>query len=43
MANDNNAITAIEFASREGMEEEYSEYSFDTATDELAYLTALES
>jgi hypothetical protein len=43
MANDNNGLTAVEFASMEGMEETYSEYSFNTATDELAYLTALES
>ncbi len=43
MANDNNGITAIEFASREGMEETYSEYVFTPVTDALAYLTALES
>lgn len=28
MANDNNGITAVEFASREGMEEVYSEYVY---------------
>lgn len=46
MANDNNAQTLIEFASREGMEEEYSEYVFatgGTAAQDLAYLVALES
>lgn len=46
MANENNAIEAIEFASREGMEEEYSEYVFatgGTAAQDLAYLVALES
>lgn len=39
MANDNNAQVMIEFASREGMEEEYSEYVF---TGSVATLTALE-
>jgi hypothetical protein len=46
MANDNNALTAIEFGSRAGMEEEYSEYIFatgGTAAQDLAYLVALES
>ena len=43
MANDNNAQTMIEFDTREGMEEEYSEYVFTPATDALVYLTALES
>lgn len=39
MANDNNAQVMIEFASREGMEEEYSEYVF---TGTVATLTGLE-
>ena len=46
MANDNNAQTIIEFASREWMEEEYSEYVFETgsgAAADLAYLVALET
>lgn len=46
MANDNQAQTLIEFASREGMEEEYSEYVFATgsgAAADLAYLVATEA
>jgi hypothetical protein len=46
MANDNNNQTIIEFASREGMEEEYSAYQFTlggTAAADLAYLVALET
>lgn len=45
-ANDNSANTATEFATREGMEEEYSEYLFDLGTgyaDNLAYLEGLET
>lgn len=43
MANAENGQTMIQFASREGMEEEYSEYVFTPATDALTYLTALET
>lgn len=45
-ANDDNGKTTVEFTTREGMEEEYSEYVFDTGSGysaNLAYLVALET
>lgn len=33
MANDNSGMVAVEFQSRADMEEDYSEYSFDTTSD----------
>ena len=39
MANDNNGLTAVEFASREGMDEEYSEYIYTGTAASLDLLT----